>query len=111
MDFKFTVLANAFTTAQCAKASSMLAIKGPHNAPSLALKGEKVNDISHIAKVLSGLGRYCKCKSWTTIRKSVHSRNRSGRMSAGRMSASLTGWNFTQSRTLQAATSSALQLR
>lgn len=34
---------------QCAKASSILAIKGPYNAPSHALKGEEVNDISYIA--------------------------------------------------------------
>jgi len=70
----------------------MLENKGPYNAPSHALKGEEVNNISYIAEVLRELGRYCKCKSWTTIRKSVHSRNRSGRMST-----SLAGWNFTQS--------------
>ena len=59
----------------------MLAIMGPYNAPSHALKGEEVNDISCIAKALSGLGRYCKYKYWTTIGKSIHSRNRSCRMS------------------------------
>jgi len=48
MDFKFTVLASTFTTAQCAKAGSMLAIKGPFNAPRHVLKGEEVNDISYI---------------------------------------------------------------